>query len=236
MVGARFDAKTAMKRFPVGNPSLIWRLFFSEGAGVELAGESGSGKSQSLLAILRTLLVYLHFCVFIDPDNDTAEEPYRICLTDPKLAKRAIYYQFNDPSLCGAFDPLQIVEDTNPQVAEARRVARVEFLVQIILSAWGETNLDSRPVLAKNLFRILLACSRLNLPFSEAPLFLDVHSASYPSLCRGVLDPVDRREMLDLPQLKPGDLEQQLGSARNRIMGTLRNPLVKGIVSKTSGF
>ena len=222
-----------MKRFPVHEPGLLKKLFFSHGAGVEFAGESGSGKSQSLLAILRTLLHYIHFCVFIDPDNDTAEELYQICLADPKLAKRTVYFQFNDPALCGAFDPLQIIEDKNPLVTEARRVTRVEFLVHIILSSWGETNLDSRPVLAKNVFRILLACSRLNLPFSETQLFFDIHSPAYTHLCRGVLDPVDRREMLELPTLRPMDREQQLGSTMNRIKGITRNPQMTGIFSKT---
>jgi len=223
----------SMKRIPVHDPSLLMKLFFSHGAGVELAGESGSGKSLSLLAILRTLFLHLHFAVFIDPDNDTAEELYQICLADPKLARRTVYFQFNDPSLCGAFDPLQIVEDKDPLVTEARRVARVEFLVHIILSSWGEADLDSRPVLAKNLFRILLACSRLNLPFSEAPLFFDLHSPAYPYLCRGVLDPVDRQEMLELPTLRPMDREQQLGSAMNRVKGIARNPLMPAIFSKT---
>lgn len=222
-----------MKQFPVHDPALLMKLFFSHGAGVEFAGESGSGKSQSLLAILRTLFQHLHFGVFIDPDNDTAEELYQICLADPKLARRTIYFQLNDPALCGAFDPLQIVADPNPLVTEARRVARVEFLVHIILSSWGEADLDSRPVLAKNLFRILLACSRLNLPFSEAPLFFDIHSPAYVHLCRGVLDPVDRQEMLELPTLRPMDREQQLGSAMNRIKGIARNPLMSAIFSKT---
>jgi len=222
-----------MKRFPIHDLALLIKLFFSHGAGVEFAGESGSGKSRSLMAILRTLFLYLHFCVFIDPDNDTAEELHQICLADPQLAPRTDYFQLNDPALCGTFDPLQIIEDDNPLVTEARRVARVEFLVHIILSSWGEVDLDSRPVLAKNLFRILLACSRLNLPFSEASLFFDLHSPAYSYLCRGVLDPVDRQEMLELPGLRPMEREQQLGSAMNRIKGILRNPLMQAIFSKT---
>lgn len=222
-----------MKTFPLNNPAFLWQLLFSPGAGLEISGESGSGKSEGLLAILRKILPHLHFVVLVDPDNDTAEKLHRICLNDPRLARRTIYFQFNDPGLCGSFDPLAVIEDGDPLVTESRRVAKVEHLVRIILAAWGETDLNSRPVLAKNLFRILLTCSRLGLSFTDSLLFLDVFSPLYPILCRGVPDPIDRYEMLELPMLRPIDRESQLGSTQNRIQGVLRSPLVRAIFSKT---
>ncbi len=222
-----------MKRFSL-DPGFLWKLFFGEGAGVEIAGEPGSGKSQALLAMLRSLLVHVHFMLFIDPDNDTAEALYRYCISDPRLAPRVVYFKMNDPHLCGSFNPNAVIIDPDQTITEARRSTKIEQKIKIQLSAWGESNLDSRPTLAKNAYRVAHTSSRLGLPPVEELLFLDTQSDMYPILCQGAENPVHRAEMLELSSMRPVDREGQLGSFKNRSLTMYDNPITRAVYSKTA--
>ena len=222
-----------MKRFPL-DPGFLWRLLFAEGAGVEIAGESGSGKSVALLTMLRSLLLHIHFLVFVDPDHDSAESLYHFCLSDPQLARRTVYFKFNDPDYCGSFDPLAVIPHPNPTVTEARRATKIEHKTNIELAAWGEKDVNSRPTLAKNATRVSHTASRLGLAAADEELFLDTQSEYYPVLCQGVTSPIHRSEMLELRDARPVDRENQLGSFKNRKLTQYANPLMQAIHAKTA--
>ena len=223
--------------FPLGNTKALLHLLFHESAaGVQVSGDSGAGKSVAMEGIARALARHVPF-MLIDPHGTTAEAVYHHCLDlGPSVARRTLYIKPADTQTVVSINPLAMPEDDSDRLAwGARRSAKVEHVSKILLSAWGEDDFNSKPVLFKWVTRILDTLSFVGLSIADARLFLDTASPVYRSLLKAVPDLLAQHEMQELPGMRPADREGQIASTKNRFLGFLANPVIEAILGKARG-
>ena len=223
--------------FPLANTNALLHLLYHESAaGVQISGDSGAGKSVAMEGIARALARHVPF-MLIDPHGTTAEAVYHHCLDlGPSVARRTLYIKPADTRTVVSINPLAMPEDDSDRLAwGARRSAKVEHVSKILLSAWGEEDFNSKPVLFKWVTRILDTLSFVGLSIADARLFLDTASPVYRSLLKAVPDLLAQHEMQELPGMRPVDREGQIASTKNRFLGFLANPVIDAILGKAQG-
>ncbi|HEX3151196.1 MAG TPA: hypothetical protein VHR66_24170 [Gemmataceae bacterium] len=214
---------------------------FSEGAGIQISGDSGSSKSNALEVILERLIRHPGASLlFIDPHGTSARKLRRMILAMGRsVAKRLLYLQ---PSLIGdgngklpTINPLFVPGVPGSWRWQARLTVIVDIVAKILLAAWGEADFNSKPILYKNVTRILTTLAYTGLSLADAKLFLDLQSPVYRPLVRACPDLIARHEMEELPDLRAADRLAQIESAKNRFLGLLSNPIFEAMVSRANG-
>jgi hypothetical protein len=214
---------------------------FSDGAGIQLSGDSGSGKSNALEVILARLLRDpAASLLFIDPHGPSARKLRRMILAmGQSYARRLLYLR---PSAIGestkklpTINPLFVPGDPGSLRWQARLTVVVDIVAKILLAAWGEVDFNGKPILYKNVSRILSTLAYTGLSLADAKLFLDLESPVYRPLLQACPDLIARHEMEELPDLRASDRLAQIESAKNRFLGLLSNPVFELMVSRTTG-
>src|SRR5688572_29344493 len=88
------------------------RLFQASAAGIEISGDSGSGKSNALELMMQTLARSGQGFTFIDPHGQSAERVLHYCLSlGRSLRRRVVYVHCADTRHIAAINPLAVPED-----------------------------------------------------------------------------------------------------------------------------
>jgi hypothetical protein len=205
------------------------------GAGLQISGTSGSGKSN----IAEWLAVRMHArglpFVYFDPHGNSARKILRMCLDlPPSQRRRVLYVCFTDPEHIACINPLAVPQlGQSAYVHESQLRVRVEHTAQVIFSLFGEgaVGFANRTLLRKWLTRWLTTLARSQLTLADALLLADPKQPIYEQLLRLVPDDLARQQMASLMTLKTSELEAEIGSARNRIMGVLDHPVSQTVFS-----
>ncbi len=205
------------------------------GAGLQISGTSGSGKSN----IAEWLAVRMHArglpFLYFDPHGNSARKILRMCLDlPPSQRRRVLYVCFTDPEHVTCINPLAVPQLGQPEyVYESQLRVRVEHTAQVIFSLFGEgaVGFASRTLLRKWLTRWLTTLARSRLTLADALLLADPKQPIYEQLLRLVPDDLARQQMESLITLKTSELEAEIGSARNRLMGVLDHPVSQTVFS-----
>lgn len=224
-----------MKRRPLFD---IEKLFRDTAAGIQISGDSGSGKSNLMeLMMQRLASAGMGFCL-IDPEGDLAANvaDYCACLPE-RLRRRVIEIHPAGEELVAGVNPLAVPQDGLGEHAwRARRASKVSHVTRIIISAWGEgeQGLESRPRLAKysSLYLNTLASCGLSIP--DIRHFFNLGSRVYQTLVEQAGELLAQLELAALVEMRPRDREELIASAKNRFLFLLENPLVELMLGKVS--
>lgn len=211
-------------------------LFDNAAAGVLLSGDSGAGKSYAMQVIARQLIDERCGLTLIDPHGDLAGDIERYCAAlPPSQQRRVIVIRYADTSRVTGLNPLAVERTGDDTTYRARVASRVGHVVKILLHAFGERDLNGKPVLAKWLHRYLTTLALAGLTIPDVRHFFDVRSPVYEALTRAAPDFVAQLEMEQLASLRPADREEQIGSTKNRCLNFLENPVVELVLGKPDG-
>ncbi|QDU42909.1 AAA-like domain protein [Symmachiella dynata] len=196
------------------------------GAGIQLSGVSGSGKSRLLVWIVFTFLSLGIPGLFLDPHGDAVALLRRMTLTLPRRRRKKIWFWRPADGDCTAgINPFLFREEGLSSYQRAARLrVRSELFSSIVLSDYGETEFAGRTRLRKHFSRTTTICGESRLPPAFTTLLVDTQSPLYPLLCQLAPDEMDRYQMEMIAAMRPADQEAEVGSLRNRLMSTLGHP------------
>lgn len=208
------------------------------GAGIDVSGVSGSGKSnyaeRTLLKCASMGIPFIH----IDPHGDSAQKVWRMCLQLPeRIRSKILYWKVADPNSVASINPLLHAGD-HESLSDYERNSRgriqVELTAEIILAAVGEAGqgFANRPVMRKWMTRWLWMLWRSRLTLADAAFLIDPHHPIYDLLLQLAPDELSRQQMQALSGMKVSDLEAEIGSARNRLMTLIEHPASMMLLSR----
>lgn len=224
-----------MKRRPLLD---VEQLFRDTAAGIQISGDSGSGKSNLMELMMQCLAkAGIGFCL-IDPEGDLAANIADFCACLPeRLRKRVIEIHPAGQHLVAGVNPLAVPRDGLSEFAwRARRASKVSHVTRIVISAWGEgeQGLDSRPRLAKYSSLYLNTLANCGLSIPDIRHFFDLGSRVYPTLVGRAGELMAQLELGALVDMRPRDREELIASAKNRFLFLLENSLVELMLGKVS--
>lgn len=206
------------------------------GAGVQISGVSGSGKSNVAEWMAIRMLQRGLPIMYVDPHGTSAQKIRRMCLSLPRRIQQTILYiRFADPEHTVGINPLHVPDvGQDSYVFESQLRVRVEQTAQVIFSLFGEGSVGfgNCTLLRKWLVRWLLTLGRSRLTLADAMFLVDPRDPVYLRLLQLVPDGLARHQMESLAFLKPAELEAEIGSARNRITAVLDHPTCQVIFSQ----
>jgi len=208
------------------------------GAGIDASGVSGSGKSNfSQWAAMESLSLGVPF-LLLDPHGDSARKVLRMAMQQPRrIRERVLFWKVADPNNVAAINPLAH-DDSEDELTDYERRSRgriqIELTADIILAAVGEagTGFGGRPVLRKWITRWLSMLWSAGLTLADARMLIDPHHPLYEKLVQLAPDDMARHQMLALPGMRVSDLENEIGSARNRFGTVLEHPAAEMLLSR----
>lgn len=204
-------------------------------AGFFISGSSGTGKSQLMRLIMYSLATTREGFFLIDPHGDLARDLENDLATLPlEVQDRVIVIRPTDLQHVVGLNPLSVANDGNDLRWRSRLVTKVMHTAFILLSAWGERDFNSKPVLFKWTFRFLLMLGRAGLAVTAVRFFFDPAHAVYQALLSFAPDFISRMEMEELAGLRPKEREEIIASCKNRFLGWLSNPIVELILSQSA--
>lgn len=220
----RFNRRSNQRSLELGE------LFHGTAAGIQISGDSGSGKSNLIALIARTLVRAGHGFALIDPDGDLAADIAAECSSlPPRFRRRVLEVKLCDLRRGVSINPLAVPGSRQDHHAyRARRAAKVSHVRQIILGALGEgeQGIVSRPQLAKLTDVYLNTLADCGLTIPDIELFFNVRAPEYSVLARSALDMLAQLELEMLADLRPREREELIASTKNRFHGFLQNPIV----------
>jgi len=206
------------------------------GAGVQISGTSGSGKSNLAEWLAERMLWRGIPYLYLDPHGTSARMLLRMTVSlPPRLRRKVRYIRFADSYRTVGINPLAVpCVNQSTYVYQSQLKVRVELTAQVIFSLFGEGTIGfaNRTLLRKWLTRWLTTLAQSGLTFADVLLLVDPKQPVYQELLRLVPDELARRQMESLAMLKPSDLEAEIGSARNRILAVLDHPVCQTIFSR----
>ena len=249
MSGQPYDYSLT-NRQPFILPWLDEREFVSEvfaamrnpnlGAGLEVSGTSGGGKSNFAEWFTYQCLVQRTPFLFIDPHGDSARKIARMLQKQPQSCRDSVLYvDMSSPDRLIGLNPLKHPSNENSLSEYQRRAAEricCEITASVILACVGEAGqgFGSRPVLRKWVMRWLTLLYRGGLTLADAQMFLDPHHDLYELLLNLAPDELSRQQMASLASLKASELEAEIGRARNRFLTLLEHPTSQAVLSRRS--
>jgi hypothetical protein len=221
-------------------------LLFNESAGgVQVTGDSGTGKSTVMALMMQHLARApgtranpAPGFLLLDPHGDLCRDAQAYLSSLPeRLQRRVVIVHAADTrrKLPGV-NPLAVPADQIDELTwRARVIKKSAHTARILLHAWGERDFNGKPLLFKftSWFLETLGLARLTLP--EVRHFFDPSSRVYNCLTRLAPDPIARLELSELGDLRPRDREEFIASTKNRFLGLLKNPLVELSLGKIDG-
>jgi len=216
-----------MKPSALGNVTDF--MFADSAGGIQISGDSGTGKSMLMAFLMVTLAKMGHGLFLLDPHGDLARLVRRILLTlGASVEGRIRYYCPADTSVVTPFNPVAVERDgLSEDEWESRLCQKVAKVSRILLHAWGETDFNSKPLLFKWTTRLIETVARIGLPLTGVQHFLDVSSDVYSAIIRQVGDPLAQAEFAELSDMRPADRETLIASTKNRFIGFLKSPIVR---------
>lgn len=207
--------------------------------GIFLSGAPGSGKSVALENLERAIILApgQPGLLKIDPHGTGARSLRRWCLNQGRsVASRVRYYEFSNTGRIPSVNVLHVPGTDVGSIAWYGRLAVITELVgKILLAAWGETDFNSKPILFKNVFRIMYTLAHAGLSLADAKLFLNLEDPIYRHVLRAVPDVIARQEMEALPDMRESDRLAQIESCKNRFLGLLSNPVIELALGRVDG-
>jgi hypothetical protein len=213
-------------------------LLSDSAGGIAVTGDSGTGKSTTMLGMLQNLVQQGSGATLIDPHGDLAADFEQCCAALPwRRRARCLVIRPSDLSRLVCLNPLAVPYVGGDLFSWRARVAsKVSHVARILLYAWGERDFNSKPVLFKWLTRVLttLAVSGLTLP--DARHFFQIGGDIYEALAAAAPDILARTEMAELADMRPRDREDLIASTKNRLLGFLENPAVELALGRPGGW
>lgn len=211
-------------------------LFDESAGGIQVSGDSGTGKS-SVMALLMQQLAQKPDgpgFVLVDPHGDLARDMQAFCADLPaRHHRRVVVVQPSDASCIAGVNPLAVnPAGLDPLTWRARVLKKAGHCGRILLHSWGERDFNSKPVLFKFTSWYLETLGLANLTIPDVRHFFDPQSPVYYPLARLAPDPIARLELLGLAELRFADREDFIASTKNRFLGLLKNPFVELALGK----
>lgn len=206
-------------------------LFDQSAGGIQVSGDSGTGKSTVMALMMQQLAqkAYGPGFALIDPHGDLARDMEAFCASlPPRQQRRVVIIHPSDTSRIAAVNPLAVDSEGLDELTwRARVLKKASHCAHILLHAWGERDFNSKPLLFKfcSWYLETLGLARLLLP--EVRCFFDPNHPIYSPLSQLAPDPIARRELLQLAELRFADREELIASTKNRFLGFLKNPIVE---------
>ena len=230
---------------PTINESTFAKLFRATmlnpnlGAGIDVSGASGSGKSNLMeWSVVEALKLGLPILV-IDPHGDSSRKIMRNIQALPERIRRNVMYlEPSSPNSIAGINPLAH-PPREQQLSEYQRRCfrsiRIEIAAEVVLSAVGEagTGFGFRPVLKKWMTRWLTILYDSKLPLPCASMLLDPNHPVYQQLLKLVGDDLSRFQMEALANMRPTDQEAEIGSARNRFLSLISHPAAVAFLARS---
>lgn len=173
--------------------------------------------------------------VFFDPHGQTAKRLERLaCSLPERMRRKVVVVRPADTRKLVSINPLALPRGGDSDLDwQARLTSKVGHVSRILLSAWGETDFNSRPRMFTWITRILKTLGTCGMTLPDARYFLDVGSELFLALTRAVPDLMSRHAFEDLADRKPRDVDEQIESTRTRILGFLENPIIEAMLGRT---
>ncbi len=212
-------------------------LLNESAAGLLLSGDSGTGKSNGMQVIAHQLINAGYGLTLLDPHGDLVDDLEAYCAAQPpSCRRRVIVIRYSDTTRITGMNPL-FVDRTgiNDITFKARLASRVGHVARILIYAFGEKNLNGKPLLTKWIHRVLTILATTGLTIPDARHCFDVTSPVYQAMAESAPDFVAQMEMQQLAELRPAEREEQIGSTKNRFLNFLQNPIVELVLGKPDG-
>ncbi len=203
---------------------------------LHLIGSTGSGKTTTILSLIRQLLISPHekACVFvIDPMGNLSMDflrwlaNKRYC-TDG-VRKRLLYIEPAREDSVLPFNPLL-------NESPAHEYYQIERTISLILRAWESQDLSAMPRLRKWCFNAFLAVARLQLPMANCQYLLQPGSPEHEALLK-ILPPEVKHEWYEILNSRGSEAIKILDSTRNRLDPFFRSIILKRMFgSRRSNF
>jgi hypothetical protein len=176
--------------------------------------------------------------LFIDPHGSSAQRIERFVWSlPPRLQRRFLVIRPTDLRQLVTVNPLAVPQEGLSDLEwQARIIGKVGHTSHILLSAWGETDFNSRPRMYTWITRILKTLAACGLTLPDARYFLDVGSPLFQALIRAVPDLMARHAFEDLARRKPSEADEQIESTRTRMLGFLDNPVVEAMLGRSENL
>lgn len=212
-------------------------LFDDSAAGIQISGDSGSGKSNVMQILMQSIIMRGIGLALIDPHGDLARAMIAYCAhLPPRLRRRVVVVHPANTQQIAGLNPLAISDTGSDAVfARAQLACKVGHVSRILLHAWGEENFNSKPVMAKWTTRYLTTLAHAKLTIPDVRLFFDVYHPIYRELCRATPDVISRLEFEELAVMRPREREEFIASSKNRFLGFLENPIVELALGRAEG-
>lgn len=212
-------------------------LLGDSAAGVLVSGDSGTGKSNLMYGLMTAVLRTNCGATLLDPHGDLADDIEPFCAAlPPSLRRRVVVIRYSDTNHITGLNPLAVTrEGVDETTYKARVASRVGHVARILLYAFGERDFNGKPVLAKWVHRFLTTLALVGLTLADVRHFFDFQSPVFQALTAVAPDFVSQFELEQLAGLRPGEREEQVGSAKNRFLNLMQNPLVELSFSKPDG-
>jgi hypothetical protein len=213
-------------------------LFTESAAGIQVSGDSGSGKSNVLEVLAQHFAEQGLPFLFLDPHGSSAKRIERFASSLPqRLRRKFLVIRPTDLRQLVTINPLSVpLEGCTDLEWRARIINKVGHMSHILLSAWGEVDFNSRPRMYTWVTRILKTLASCGLTLPDARYFLDVGSPLFQALIRAVPDLMARNAFEDLARRRPSEADEQIESTRTRILGFLDNPVVEAMLGRADGL
>ncbi len=203
---------------------------------LHLIGSTGSGKTTTILTIIRQLLMspYEKACLFvIDPMGNLSLDflrwmaNTRYCTEG--VRKRLLYIEPAREDYVLPFNPLL-------NESPAHEYYQIERTISLILRAWESQDLSAMPRLRKWCFNAFLAVARLRLPIAICQHLLQPGSPEHEALLK-LLPAEIKYEWLEILNSRGNEAIKTLDSTRNRLDPFFRSIILKRMFgSQRSNF
>lgn len=213
-------------------------LFDKSAAGIQLSGDSGSGKSNVAELFAGMFAESGQPFLYIDPHGTSAKRIEQVAWgLPPHRRRKFIVIRPTDLRHLISLNPLAVCRDGLSDLAwGARLISKVGLTSHVLLSAWGETDFNGRPRMYTWITRILKTLAKCGMTIPDARYFLDLHSPLFDALVRAVPDLMARNAFEELARRKPSEVDDQIESTRTRMLGFLENPIVEAMLGRKDGL
>lgn len=214
---------------------LSW--LYGEHAGMQVSGDSGSGKSNLLEVLMQRMIDQDQPFIFLDPHGQSARRIEQHVARLP-ARRRSQFYIFRpaDPACVLSLNPLAVPFDQlSADELEGTLSTKAEIVRQIVLSIWGETDVYGKPRLNRWLTYITDELVRRRLTLIDAEHYVDFKSDHFRPLTSHMFDAAARRAFDDLAERRPTEADDQIDSTRTRIFGLTSRPAVRRVLGRSDG-
>ncbi|MBC8867854.1 MAG: hypothetical protein H8E44_00460 [Planctomycetes bacterium] len=193
---------------PTSRQQLPAWMFEAAGGGIQLSGDTGSGKSTLMEQIARSVASSGEAgLLLIDPPGDLAKKVYRACLKMGKSVLDRTYYVApgNTKLPIIPLSPLAVdrYEGISQYTLSARLSSKISHAARIVQSSMGgREDFDAMPLLFKWTHRLLKSVAQMGLPMTEVLQFLQVGTDTYHLLTSAVPDLMAQFEFEELAALR----------------------------------